>query len=290
MTPTVVAEVSNRLGESALWHEATKTLMWLDLFERRLFVLSPASGALRSVVLPLEAPLGAAVETDDPDTVLVTHPRGIARVRLRDGSVSGFADPEAGRDEVSYNDCKVDRFGRLWVGTSHLPEKDPRGSLWCLDQTGRATLGDTGFVVSNGPAFSPDGSRLYFNDTFGRSTFVYDIAPEDSHPRNRRLLVAYEETEGYPDGLTVDAEGCLWVAHWAGARVTRIAPNGERLAVIPFPCRNVTSVCFGGAAHETLFVTTARDGDAGSPAAGHVFAVSPGVAGLPEMAFRASGT
>lgn len=285
-TPTVVVKAANRLGESVLWHEASSSLMWLDLFERRLFTWRPASGTVHSVVVPLKAPLGAAIETDDPATVLVTHPYGIARVALDDGRVSPYADPESGRDAISYNDGKVDRFGRLWVGTSHLPEKDPRGALWCLEPDGRATLGDAGFVVSNGPGFSPDGSRLYFNDTFGRSTLVYDIAPGDPLPRNRRVLVAYDETEGYPDGLTVDVEGCLWVAHWAGARVTRIAPSGERVATIAFPCRNATSVCFGGEKHDTLFVTTAREGDEGSPAAGNVFAVKPGVCGLPEVAFR----
>lgn len=288
MEPTVVVPAANRLGESVLWHSATGTLMWLDLFDRLLFVHDPRSDDLRILTLALDAPLGAAIETDDPRTLLVTHPRGVARVDLRDGGVAPFADPEAGRDGVSYNDCKVDRFGRLWLGTSDLPEKEPRGALWCLEENGHATLGDAGFVVSNGPAFSPDGRILYFNDTFGRCTFRYDIAPDDPHPRNRRMLAAYDADEGYPDGLTVDAEGCLWVAHWGGSRLSRLSPDGERLAVIRFPCENVTAVCFGGEAFDTLFVTTAREGDT-APKAGHVFALKPGIRGLSERPFRLPG-
>ena len=288
MEPTVLVPAGCRLGESALWHTATGTLMWLDLFDRLLFVYDPVSGSVRRLTLALEAPLGAAIETGDPQIILVTHPHGVARVDLRDGAALPFADPENGRDSVSYNDCKVDHFGRLWLGTSDLPEKQPRGALWCLEESGLATLGDVGFTVSNGPAFSPDGRSLYFNDTFGRRTLRYDIAPDDPHPRNRRVLISFEDDEGYPDGMTVDAEGCLWVAHWAGARLTRLSLEGERMAVVRLPCRNVTSVCFGGDAYDTLFVTTAREGDMQSPCAGHIFSLRPGVTGLPEKPFRLS--
>jgi sugar lactone lactonase YvrE len=151
--------------------------------------------------------------------------------------------------------------------------------------SGKATLGDVGFAVSNGPACSPDGRTLYFNDTLGRRTLRYEISPNDTYPRNRTILTQYDSEEGYPDGITVDAEGCLWVAHWEGGRITRLSPEGERLQTYKFPVRNDTSLFFGGQKYERLFVTTAKDPRKEEPEAGHLFVLEAGVRGLPEPLF-----
>ena len=146
-----------------------------------------------------------------------------------------YCDPEGGRDAMIYNDLKTDRWGRLWVGTSHAKEQEARGALWCVKDKETWALGDVGFPVSNGPAFSPDGRKLYFNDSANYRTFVYDISPDDLRPRNRTLFASYTEEEGMPDGLTVDAEGCIWTAQWAGARVIRLSPKGEKLLTLIVP-------------------------------------------------------
>jgi xylono-1,5-lactonase len=145
--------------------------MWLDLLNVQLFVHNPGSGETEHHALQLQSPLGALVATTDPNTVMVSHRCGIVTYDIRNQVVAPFSDPEAGRDAVAYNDGKVDRYGRLWVGTSHLDEREARGALWCVEPDGTGTLGDAGFVVSNGPAFSPDGSKLYFNDTLARKLF-----------------------------------------------------------------------------------------------------------------------
>ncbi|MBN9022998.1 MAG: SMP-30/gluconolactonase/LRE family protein, partial [Rhizobiales bacterium] len=146
-----------------------------------------------------------------------------------------------------------------------------------------------GFLVSNGPAVSPDGRLLYFNDSFGRRTLVYDLDPGDPMPRNRRLFAQYDS--GVPDGMTVDAEGGVWVAFWEGWRVARYTPEGALSETVALPCPNVTSVCFAGPGLDTLVITTAREGmDAATlaahPEAGHTFALTPGWTGLAEPAFR----
>ncbi len=277
-----------RLGESPLWHAATGQTLWLDNLACTLFRHDPARGT--TVSRPVDVPnqLGALIATTDPARLLVSGGNGISVIDL-DGRVERhFADPEAGRDEIGYNDCKMDRFGRLWVGTHHLPETEPRGVLWCLERSGRARLADAGFLVSNGPAVSPDGRLLYFNDSFGKRTYVYDLDPADPMPRRRRVFVAHDD--GVPDGMTVDADGGVWIAFWAGSRVARYAPDGTLDCIIALPCPNVTSLAFVGAALDTLVITTAREGMseeelAAHPEAGHVFTCAAGRTGLAEPLF-----
>ena len=285
-----VYPAANKLGEAAIWHAASKRLLWIDLYDPKLFIHDPASGETLVRAINLKAPLGAIVATTNPKLLIVSHPQGLSTLNIKTGATKLFARPEQNRDAIIYNDCKVDRFGRLWVGSSHAKETDARGALWCVLPKGECFLGDVGFAVSNGPAFSLDGKTMYFNDSVGQKTFCYDISADDPTPRNRRILISYTHEEGMPDGLTVDAEGCLWVAHWGGARITRFSAKGERLRVVEIPAPHVTTVGFGGEDYATLYITTAREGlspDALElwPQSGDLFALKPGVRGVPEPLF-----
>jgi sugar lactone lactonase YvrE len=281
-------KVESRLGEAIIWHEAQQCLFWIDLFDPSLWQSDPRTGKTQSWTLPFKTPIGAIVATEDPYRLLVTHPGGLAFLDTRDLSISQYCDPEQGRDAIIYNDAKCDQWGRLWVGTAHALESDPRGALWCVADRSRFALGDVGFEVSNGPAFSPDGRTMYFNDSVGRRTIAYDIRPDDLHPTNRRVIRNYaKDDEGIPDGAIVDAEGLIWIAHWGGSQVSRMTSDGQVVARYPVPARNVTTMCFAGPDFRTLYVTTARDGmDEGSlkqqPNAGSVFSIETNVRGLPE--------
>lgn len=282
---------SNKLGEAAIWHVASQRLLWIDLLQPRLFTHDPATGTTLVKEIKLASPLGAIVATTNPDLLIVSHLHGLSTLNINTCATAFFSAPERGRDAIIYNDCKCDRFGRLWVGTSHAREQEARGALWCVLPNGEAYLGDAGFAVSNGPAFSLDGATMFFNDSAGRKTFAYDVSADDPHPRNRRVFVEYAGDEGMPDGLTVDAEDCLWVAHWGGARITRISPNGQRLNTIAVPAPHVTTVGFGGAHLETLYITSARDGLSEEvlntwPQSGDLFSCEPGVGGVPEPLFQ----
>lgn len=282
---------ANQLGEAAIWHVASKRLLWIDLLLPRLFSLDPATGVTKVMDIKLQGPLGAIVPTSNPQLVMVSHLHGLSTLNIETGATVFFADPERGRDAIIYNDCKTDRFGRLWVGTSHFKEQEARGALWCVLPTGESYLGDSGFAVSNGPAFSLDGKTMYFNDSAGRKTFAYDISADNPHPRNRRIFMSYAEEEGMPDGVTVDAEDCLWVAHWGGARITRISPKGQRLLTVKVPAPHVTTVGFGGDDLRSLYITSARDGLSEEklkawPQSGDLFVMKTDVAGVPEPLFQ----
>jgi len=287
-------EAEHRLGEAIIWHEAHRCLYWIDLLDPALFRHDFRTAKTHSWSLPLEAPIGAIAATDNPDVLLITHRRGLSLLRISDLSLEAYCDPEAGRDAIIWNDAKCDRWGRVWAGSSHASEKEARGALWCIRDRNDFALGDAGFAISNGPAVSPDGGTLYFNDSLGRTTYAYDITESNLRPRNRRALIRFTPEEGLPDGIITDAEGCLWIAHWGGARVSRYGADGELIAAYPVPAHNVTTMCFAGPEYTTLYITTARDGlDAAAladmPLAGSLFRLATTVKGLPEPLFRLQG-
>ncbi len=283
-----------RLGESAHWHVATGRLLWLDLYDPAIFLRDPSVPGFIRHALPLEAPLAALVATPDPDIVIIGHRRGLSRLSISTFEITALYNPEAGRDSVGFNDMKVDRFGRLWAGSSDLAEKSPRGALWCCEPDGTISLCDAGFVVSNGPAFSPDGRTMYFVDSMSRRVLAYDLRPQRPFLTNRRVAFEIDESEGFPDGITVDAEGNIWVAHWAGARISRWTPEGQKLSQIVLPAENITSMAFGGKDFQTLYVTSAWEGSssetlAAFPETGSVFVVATDITGLPEPLFAPRG-
>ena len=280
-------EAKHRLGEAIIWHEAQRCLLWIDLLDPALFRHDFMTGKTTSWPLPLAPPIGAIAATENPDLLAITHRQGLSLLRISNLSLEPYCDPEMGRDAIIYNDAKCDRWGRLWVGSSHAQEKEPRGALWCVAGRNRFRMGDAGFAIANGPAVSPDGRKLYFNDSLGRQTLVYDIDANDMLPRNRRVLIQYEIEAGLPDGVIVDSEGCLWIAHWGGARVSRYSANGKLVVSYPIPALNVTTMCFAGPDFTTLYITTARDGMddqalAAMPLSGSLFRLETKVRGLAE--------
>jgi sugar lactone lactonase YvrE len=177
-----------------------------------------------------------------------------------------------------FNDGKADPWGRFWAGT-YLDR--PRGSsaLYRLDPDHSLHTVATGVTCSNGIGWAPDGTTMYYIDTQTGGVDVFDHDPSSGAVTGRRRLIDVDR--GWPDGMTVDVDGCLWVALWDGWGVRRYAPDGRLLTTVEVPAQRVTSCAFGGA---TLYITTARTGltDFGDqPGAGSVFACEPGVSGLP---------
>ena len=284
----LLVKSEHKLAESALWHQARKLWFWVDLYEPMFCSFDPALGQATRRALDLPAPIGSIVATADPDVLLVSHRSGLSTLRIDDLSLTPYANPEQGREDVISNDLKVDRWGRLWLATSHDKEQLPRGALWCVENSARCTLADVGFAIGNGPAFSPDGKVLYLSDSFNRQILAYDISKDSPRVMGRRVFAEFTVDEGMPDGLTVDASGHLWSAQWAGASIFKLSPTGEKLQRIAVPSGHVTSVAFHGT---KLLITTARDGlDAETlqhyPLSGGVFELETDEMGMPETLFQ----
>ncbi|WP_369142039.1 SMP-30/gluconolactonase/LRE family protein [Streptomyces sp. R44] len=268
------------LGEGPTWDPAARRLVWVDILGSRVHTYDPASG--RRTVFATEQHVGAAKPRVNGGLV----------VNLRDGvgvydARGAFSwlhrEPVPGRRG---NDAAVAPDGALWAGTMRYDEAPGGGTLSRLapDGTVRAVLGDV--AVSNGTGWSPDGLRMYYIDSPTRRVDVFDVDPSTQHPVNRRPLAVIEDGAGFPDGLAVDADGCVWVALWDGGAVRRYTPSGALDRVLELPVRRPTACAFGGPGLTDLYVTTARTGlDRPHPLSGSLLVVPDAGQGLPQPPF-----
>ncbi|WP_432069806.1 SMP-30/gluconolactonase/LRE family protein [Streptomyces sp. AA1529] len=241
------------LGEGPTWDAAAGRLIWVDILASRVHTFDPATG--RRTVLATEQHVGAA------------KPRagGGLVVNLRDGI--GLYDADGRFRWLRHqavpgrrgNDAAVAPDGALWAGTMRYDEAPGGGTLERFAPDGRVRTVLDGVTVSNGTGWSPDGRRLYYIDSPTRRLDVFDVR-EDGLPAGRRPLAEVEPGAGHPDGLTVDADGCVWVALWDGGAVRRYTPRGVLDRVVQLPVRRPTACAFGGAGLRDLYITTARAG------------------------------
>jgi sugar lactone lactonase YvrE len=283
-----LSENRSLLGEGPCWSPRDGALYWVD-------ILTPSIHRFdASTAQDTEIKLGAMVSLAIPKVtggVLVATPGGLMTFDDVTKRMSLLCHPEADRPGNRYNDGKCDRMGRLWVGSLDMGTAANRGNLFRVDPDGNWKKMDTGFTVANGLGWSPDNKRMYFTDSTRRTIYVYDFDLLSGNIANRRNFITLRANEGTPDGLTVDEEGCLWVAVWDAWRVSRYSPQGEELLRIRMPVPRPTSCCFGGADLDTLYVTSAsvrlnEDALRAAPLSGSLFAIKfPGIRGLPETMF-----
>ena len=289
--PEVVAGGNAILGESPLWSPAEAALYWVDINNPTIHRLDPASGARER--WHIETEIGS-IGLAGPGRMVAGLRTGAHYVDLETGKIEPICDPEGeGRfNRNRMNDGKIDRAGRFWVGTMNDPGHQPLGTLYRIDRDGGAAPVLGGIRVPNALCWSPDSRVMYFTDSYSHQIWAFDFDLETGAMENKRVFAAIAEDAGVPDGATVDADGFVWCAHMFGSRVSRYAPDGSLDRTIALPVPQVTSCAFGGADLETLYITTAslrmdRAALAEQPLAGALFAVDPGVRGLPEPVFGA---
>jgi sugar lactone lactonase YvrE len=281
---TCVADVHAVLGEGPVWVEREAALYWLDIKGLKIFRLGE-DGRRSGWPTPLR--VGSIAPRAGGGFIAGTE-HGIAEIELEAPRFDIVRNPEADLPHNRFNDGKVDRGGRFWAGTMDDKERDATGTLYRVDPDLTVSAVDSGYRVTNGPAFSPSGDRMYHNDSARRVTYVFDF--EDGIASNRREFLRFGHGEGHPDGMTVDAEGCLWIAFWDGWCVRRYSPSADLLQVIEMPVARPTSCAFGGSELDCLFITSASIGlDPKAlemqPNAGGLFMMKPGVRGLADVPF-----
>ncbi|MFE0251175.1 SMP-30/gluconolactonase/LRE family protein [Streptomyces sp. NPDC059010] len=275
----VAVQTDAALGEGPTWDPATGRLLWIDILRSRIHTYDPVSGR-RSV-------------RTTPQHIGAVKPRvgGGLVLNLRDGV--GLLDPDDTFRWLHHepvpgrraNDAAVAPDGALWAGTMRYDEAPGGGTLsrFTGDGAARVVLDDV--AVSNGTGWSPDGRLMYYVDSPTRRIDVFDHA--DGEVSDRRPFAEIEDGAGFPDGLTVDADGCVWVALWEGSAVRRYTPAGELDRVIPLPVPRVTACAFAGPDLTDLYITTARVGlTSPPPLAGSVFVVPGAGKGLLQPAFK----
>lgn len=280
-----IAPVEAVLGEGPVWVERDQALWWVDIKGPAVFRWTEADGVARWTP-PLR--IGSLAPAARGGFVAGTE-RGFFWADPVAGLYEAIADPEALMHDNRFNDGKVDRGGRFWAGTMDDREELAQGALYRLDPDLSWRFVDDGYMVTNGPAFSPDGRTMYHTDSAKRLIYAFDL-DSDGNASNRRPFASFLEEHGHPDGMTVDADGCLWIAFWNGWCVRRVSPEAEVLQTVNLPVERPTSCAFGGPALDRLFVTSARIGLnenalAVQPLAGALFMFETNVRGIAERPF-----
>lgn len=289
MRVEVLVDVKTHLGEGPLWDVQEQRLYWIDSTSANIFSCTPDGREVRAWDLP--QPIGSMALRAQGGAVLALA-NGFHFFDFDTGKATLIVDPEPDLPDTRLNDGKVDRQGRFLAGSMHGPEKRKDGALYRLDASLEIEKIDEGFIVSNGPCWSPDGKVLYFSDSWEREIWRYDYDTETGRASNRRSFAKLVTTTGgLSDGSTVDEEGYLWNAQIFDGKIVRYSPDGEIDRVIEMPVQKVTSVMFGGPELDILFATSmSRQFLPHFPPdpiqRGSLFAIHDlGVRGIPEQRF-----
>jgi sugar lactone lactonase YvrE len=279
------------LGESPFWHPADNALYWCDIPGRRLECWHAADD--RREGWPLSSEPGCCMPLLGGGLVLAQRD-GLWRFEPATGQRRRLAEAPYDPTQQRFNDGKADPLGRLWIGTIHEPRDRPAAHLYRY-AAGRLDAVAGGVTTANGLAFSPDARTLYWSDTPAHTVYAFDFDVAAGEIAQRRVFARFaprtpeqplDDYGGRPDGAAVDAEGCLWIAMYEGARLLRLDPQGAIVGELPLPVRCPTMPCFGGADLRTLFITTACHNRpaaerARQPDAGAVLRYRVDVPGLP---------
>lgn len=284
-----VLETRDELGECPIWDPRTRKLWWIDILAPSLQSYDPASGAHRRYKVAARA-VGSFAMRKRGGFVLARND-GLHAFDPETGKSEPLVDPEPNLPDNRLNDGRADRRGRFWVGSMTMAEEiKPVGGLYRIDPDLKVTrlFGDV--KIPNSIAFSADDGTFYFADSREQTIWAFDLDIDSGDITNRRVFANLRGGHGGPDGSCVDAEGFLWNAHFGHSRVVRYAPDGRVDRTIEFPATNLTCCAFGADKLDVLYVTSARillnaEALAAQPMAGALFAVHPGVRGLPEAAF-----
>jgi sugar lactone lactonase YvrE len=276
------------LGESPVWDERTQTLYWVDI-ERGELHHCQADGS-KETLLPIGQRIGCVALRSERPGFIAGIGRAIALITLSPLEITSVAAVDSHLLDNRCNDGKCDSAGRFWVGTYNQAGVNSTGWLFRFDAVSGLTRTSGPYICTNGPAFSPDGKAMYCVDSYGKVVYRYDMAPSGD-PSGQRVFKRFDaQGWGFPDGLTCDAEGCVWIAHWGGSRVSRFSPDGELIDFIQMPVAQPTSCTFGGVDLKQLYITTAAlgldDSANADGLAGAVFAVDLDVGGLPAARYH----
>lgn len=282
MQPELIADYNCVVGEGPLWHPTERCVYWVDIPQGRIFRYDPASGEHRKI---FEGPQVGGFTIQADGSLLLFMDRG-AVASLRGGRLEYHIEQIEAERETRFNDVIADPAGRIFCGT--MPAPDHPGSLYRLDTDGSITQALSGIGISNGMGFTPDAKRMYYTDSPTHNIYIFDYDADTGELSNQRVFVNTGESDGIPDGMTVDAAGYVWSARWDGSSLVRYSPQGEQERRVWFPARKVSSIAFGGGDYTDMYITTAggQNKTAEGPGAGCLYRLNLGIAGKPEYPSR----
>eukprot|EP01119_Soliformovum_irregulare_P012680 TRINITY_DN3305_c4_g1_i1.p1 TRINITY_DN3305_c4_g1~~TRINITY_DN3305_c4_g1_i1.p1 ORF type:complete len:316 (+),score=86.24 TRINITY_DN3305_c4_g1_i1:47-949(+) len=284
--------VTTILGEGPVWDYKSNRLFWLDFHRCVLHIYDPAADTKEEIQLD-QTPSSLAIRASGG--LLMATRNGFHHFDLETKKLTLIIDPESDLPDNRFNDGKCDAKGRFWSGTMQMWDKfmatgkwEATGSMWCLDTDLTVHHKFSGVTLSNGTVWSHDNKTMYYVDTILNRVDAFDFDLETGNVSNRRVAFKTDMIKGdQPDGMTIDADGNLWLAHFGGGCVTKWDPiKGELLRTVKLPVSAITSCCFGGPNLDQLYITTASVPYTTEPNGGGIFVLkNPGVRGCPMVQF-----
>ncbi len=285
----LIIDARAQIAEGPFWDQEKQLLYWVDILEKTINIYNPVVG--KNEIIQLEKMIGALIPAEN-GKMLAALEDGLYLIDPETSEQEFLVNPESNTEQTRFNDGKCDRKGRFWVGTMDLEENRELGTLYCLDRELNLEEKVKNVKISNGLAWSLDNQTMYYIDSPTKEVLAFDYDLETAEITNKRVIIEIPEGEGVPDGMTIDAEGKLWIAHFGGAQVSRWDPDsGEKIDSAQLPVSNVTSCAFGGKNLEDLYITTASVGlseeeKKEQPHAGGIYRYQAGVKGLAAVKFK----
>jgi len=282
MQPELICDYRCEIGENPLWHASEKRVYWCDIPTGRMFRYDPGSRKHEEFYRG-EIVGGFTVQADG--SLLLFMARGAVKL-WRTDSIFSLIEEIPEERSTRFNDVIADPAGRVLCGT--MPAGSRPGRLYRLDRSLKLTVLLEGIGNPNGLGFTPDRRRLYFIDSLARRIHIYDYDEREGTVGNQRVFVETQESDGLPDGMTVDAEGYVWCAFWDGNVIVRYTPNGKEERRIAIPARKATSLIFGGDDYTDIYITSGggQNKKVEGEGAGALFRINLGIVGLPEFRSR----
>lgn len=253
----VAREHRDELGEGPLWSAKHNAIFWVDILSHLLYRCSLADSSVKRWSLPER--IGWAVERRNLPGFIAGLQSGFYELDLEPFALRQIVDPEPQLPGNRMNDAKVDQHGRIWAGTMDAAIVKTTGSLYCLRPDMSVRRVDEGYKVTNGPTFSPKQELMYHTDTGAKTVYRFDLSAE-GELSNKKEWLKFTGDMGAPDGMTTDAEGYVWIAHWGGSRISRWSPDAKLDREIRLPAPQITSITFAGPELDRMFVTSAAKG------------------------------
>jgi D-xylonolactonase len=288
--PRCVWNAHAELGEGPMWSVREQALYWVDILNHRLHRYAP-NDAQQQRSWQFGEVITAVAERKNEPGLIVTLRHGFAFFDPATEKLTRLHEPEGHLPDNRFNDGKVDARGRFWGGTMDFGCTEPTGALYRFGPDRTCTKMDTGYAITNGPTWSADHRTMYYNDTRNGRVHAFDFDLERGELSNKRLFLQFGPEDGTPDGMTTDAEGGIWIAHWGASKLTRHDASGKETGAVHLPASQITSAAFGGPDFKTMYVTSAAldlstEQLEQEPQAGGLFAVEMEVAGMPAHLFE----
>ncbi len=289
----IVNHYQCELGEGPVWDAKRNSIIWLDIIKGNIHEYNITNSVFNTT--SVHQMIGSFALCEDGHFVAALQ-QGLYFINKFTGEQKLIAQPEIHLPQNRFNDGKCDPAGRFWAGTMSTKDEEGVGNVYMLDKKEQLSIMIEQVTISNGLAWSLDHKTLYYIDTPTYAIVAYDYDLVSGQINNKRVVINFEKSEGYPDGMTIDTEGMLWIAHWGGWQVSRWDPNtGQKLSHFKLPVEKVTSCTFGGENYTDLYITSAKVGLTDQelqqqPLAGSLFVIPfCGFKGIAPIEFQGVG-